>query len=532
MTEQVLGGRYRIVSHVAKGGMAEVYLGHDQLLDRPVAIKVLVPDLAPDATFVERFRREAQAAAGLNHHNVVSVYDFGQDDGAYYIVMEYVDGPTLRDIIRSEGPMAPTRVIEVGSEIAAGLAAAHQRDLLHRDMKPANVLMTASGNVKVADFGIARAAHSAREGLTMPGAVVGTATYLSPEQAMGEALDQRSDVYSLGMVLYEMLAGRAPFSGDTPVAVAYKQVNEVPPPPSTYNPDVPPSLDAIVMRALAKTPGKRQQSAEALRAELLDVRFGEAEPDATVVAAGAAGGAAGGAPLVDAAPTAVAAGPATSMMPPPTGVDMGPPPAGPPRRPMAPAPSPSPYGRRRLGALVLLLLAAVAAIALISTLGGDDNENAEPVTVPGVIGFDVNDAVAEINRVGLKPHTETKKELDGEIDTIVEQDPVGGTSAKKGDTVKLFLPAGSSETSITTTPTTEPTTTRAPSTTQATTPATAPPATAAPTTSPPVTPAPTTTPTVTAPPTTEATVTSVAFSIPVPGPDQSASGPQPGRGRD
>ncbi|MEA2828140.1 MAG: eukaryotic-like serine/threonine-protein kinase [Actinomycetota bacterium] len=525
MTEQVLGGRYRIVSHVAKGGMAEVYLGHDQLLDRPVAIKVLVPDLAPDATFVERFRREAQAAAGLNHHNVVSVYDFGQDDGAYYIVMEYVDGPTLRDIIRSEGPMAPARVIEVGAEIAAGLAAAHQRDLLHRDMKPANVLMTASGNVKVADFGIARAAHSAREGLTMPGAVVGTATYLSPEQAMGEPLDQRSDVYSLGMVLYEMLAGRAPFSGDTPVAVAYKQVNEVPPPPSVYNPDVPPALDGIVMRALAKRAADRQQSAEALRAELLDVQFGAAGSDATVVAAGAAGGAAGGTALVDATATAVVAGPATSMMPPPTGVDMGAP-VGPPPRPMGPAPSP--YGRRRLTAVVLVLLAAVAAIALISTLGGDDKK-AEPVTVPSVVGFDVNDAVAEINRVGLKPHTETKKELDGAIDTIVEQDPVGGATAKKGDTVKLFLPLGSSETSITTTPTTAPTTTDAPATTQSpqTTQATAPATTAATV----VTIPPTTAPQVTAPPTTGATVTSVVLSVPAPPPQQSASGP-PGRGRD
>src|SRR5205085_2704180 len=166
-------------------------------------IKVLVPDQAGDVTFVERFRREAQAAAGLNHHNVVSVYDFGQDDGAYYIVMELVDGPTLRDIIRAEAPLPPAKVIEIGAEIAAGLAAAHQHDLLHRDMKPANVLLIKTGTVKVADFGIARAAHSAREGLTMPGAVVGTATYLSNEQAMGEPLAPRSHVYSLRMVLDE-----------------------------------------------------------------------------------------------------------------------------------------------------------------------------------------------------------------------------------------------------------------------------------------------------------------------------------------
>ena len=487
MTEQVLGGRYRIVSHLAKGGMAEVYLGHDQLLDRQVAIKVLVPDEAGDATFVERFRREAQAAAGLNHHNVVSVYDFGQDDGAYYIVMELVDGPTLRDIVRSEAPLAPAKVIEIGSEIAAGLAAAHQQDLLHRDMKPANVLLTRTGNVKVADFGIARAAHSAREGLTMPGAVVGTATYLSPEQAMGEPLDQRSDVYSLGMVLYEMLAGRTPFTGDTPVAVAYKQVNEVPPPPSVYNPDVPPSLDAIVMRALAKDRADRQQSAEALRAELLDVRFGAAGSDATVVAAGAGAGIAAGTAtpagpppaLADATATAVVAGPATAMMGPPTGVETGPPPVGPP--PLARGPvrrDPAPYRRRQLTVVVVLVLAVLAIIVLASLLGGDDTEGA-PVTVPSVVGLDVNDAVAEINGVGLDPRTSTKDDLVGERDTIVEQDPIGGIVAKKGDRVNLYLPAGSSETSITTTPTTEPATTDVPDTTRATTPTTNAPATTA-----------------------------------------------------
>ncbi len=521
MSERVLGGRYRIVSHVAKGGMAEVFLGHDQLLDRPVAIKVLFPGLAVDPTFVERFRREAQAAAGLNHHNVVSVYDFGQDDGAYYIVMEYVDGPTLRDIVRGEGPLSPAKVIEIGAEIGAGLAAAHQEGVLHRDMKPANVLLTKTGSVKVADFGIARAAHSAREGLTMPGAVVGTATYLSPEQALGEPLDPRSDVYSMGMVLYEMLAGRTPFTGDTPVAVAYKQVNEDPPPPSVYNPDVPPTLDALVMRALAKNPAGRQQSAEALRAELLDVRFGAAGPEPTIVAAGAAGpeptivaagaaaGAAAATPMADVTATAIA-GPPTTMMGPPTGVDAGPPP-GPPRPPPTaaaprprpgPGPGPSPYRRRQVTVVVVVLLAGLAAIALASALGGDDKEGA-PVTVPPVVGMEVNDAVAEIHRVGLSPHTETKDDLVGERDHVAEQDPPGGTTAKEGDTVRLFLPAGSSETSITTTPTTGPPTTQAPATTQATTPTTQAPATTA------ATAPPTTAPVVTLPPTTTPVPTTV-----------------------
>ncbi len=512
MTERVLGGRYRIVRHIAKGGMAEVYLGHDQLLDRQVAVKVLVPDLARDPTFVERFRREAQAAAGLNHHNVVSVYDFGQDDGAHFIVMEYVDGPTLREIVQREGTLAPAKAIEIGAEIAAGLAAAHQKRLWHRDVKPANVLVTRKGNVKVADFGIARAAHSAREGLTVPGAVVGTATYLSPEQALGNDLDGRSDIYSLGMVLYHMLAGRTPFTGDSPVAVAYQQVNEVPPPPSVYNPDVPPALDAVVLRALAKDPAQRQQSAEALRAELLEVRFGADDQEPTVAApapaaaaaaaatAGTARGTGGGSPADATATTVAASGPPTAMMRPPAGVDVGPPPPGPPLV-LQPA---SMYRRRRMAVAAGLLLAAVlAVVVLASVLSGDDSPRA-PVTVPAVVGLGVNDAQSEIFDAGLKPRIELKDDLDGEQDRVAEQDPIGGSTAKEGDTVTLFLPAGSTNTSVTTPATTEPPATVAPTTTKATTTTQAPV-----TTIPATTVAPTTAPPTTSPPTTVAPATTV-----------------------
>jgi len=510
--EQVLGGRYRIVRHVAKGGMAQVYLAHDQLLDRQVAVKVLVPDLALDPSFVERFRREAQAAAGLNHHNVVSVYDFGQDDGAHFIVMEYVDGPTLRDIIRRDAPLPPAQVIEIGSEIAAGLAAAHQQGLWHRDVKPANVLMSQTGSVKVADFGIARAAHSAREGLTMPGAVVGTASYLSPEQALGEEVDLRSDVYSLGMVLYEMVAGRTPFAGDSPVAVAYKQVNEVPPPPSFFNPDTPPALDAVVLRALSKNPADRQQSAEALRAELLDVRFGGAGSEPTLAAAGQMAGAASGAvgvtppAMVDATATSVAtSGPPTAMLPPPTGVDLGPPPAGrPPAGPPPRARDPRVYRRRQATVVALVILVALAAIALASALGGGGGGGASgPVTVPSVVGFGVNDAVTAVSDAGLKPKIAVKDDLEGERDQVAEQDPIGGATAKKGDTVTLFLPAGSTDTSFTL-----PSTTAAPTTTQGTAPPTtqAPATTAAPVTAPPTTAAPVTVPPTTTPPPPATTV--------------------------
>src|SRR4051794_12438842 len=220
--------------------MAEVYVAEDELLSRTVAVKVLFPELAHDEAFVERFRREARSAASLNHHNIVSVYDFGEDDGSWFIVMEYVEGQTLRDIIRKEGPLDPARAAGLAGEVAAALAAAHAQGIIHRDVKPANVLIAAdSGTVKVTDFGIARAA-SARKGLTMPGTVLGTATYLSPEQAQGAEVDFRTDVYSLGMVLYEMLAGRPPFVGDSPVAVAYQHLSQTAPPPSEFNALVPP----------------------------------------------------------------------------------------------------------------------------------------------------------------------------------------------------------------------------------------------------------------------------------------------------
>ncbi|MDQ3898685.1 MAG: protein kinase, partial [Actinomycetota bacterium] len=318
MIDRVLSGRYRVVRHLARGGMAEVYLAHDQLLDRRVAVKVLFPELAEDGSFVERFRREARAAAGLNHPNIVSVFDFGEDDGSYYIVMEYVDGTTLRDIIRSEGPVEPARAAEVGADIAAALSVAHQHGIVHRDVKPGNVLIAnATNSVKVADFGIARAGDP-RESLTMTGAVMGTATYLSPEQAQGHPIDHRTDIYALGVVLYEMLAGRPPFSGDTPMAIAYKHLSELPMAPSTHNAAVPPALDGVVLRAMEKDPDARYASADELVADLLTVGQGVGGADPTVVAA-----------------PVVAAG-ATQMMPPVTDVATALPPAAP--APVAAAP--------------------------------------------------------------------------------------------------------------------------------------------------------------------------------------------------
>jgi serine/threonine-protein kinase len=275
MSSEVFSERYELVRHIARGGMAQVYLAQDLLLDRPVAIKVLFPELSSDPSFVERFRREAQAAANLSHANIVSIYDWGQGEHTYFIVMEFIDGQTLSSLIR-QGPLTPGRAAAIGADIAGALDFAHRRGVIHRDVKPGNVLIDRNGQVKVADFGIARAVSHASEGLTQTGAVMGTATYFSPEQAQGQPVDARSDVYSLGIVLYEMVTGRPPFSGDSPVAIAYKHVREYPVLPSTINESVPAEYEAIVMAAMAKDPEDRYQSAAELRDDL--ARFHHGQP--------------------------------------------------------------------------------------------------------------------------------------------------------------------------------------------------------------------------------------------------------------
>jgi tRNA A-37 threonylcarbamoyl transferase component Bud32 len=273
MAQRVLNDRYEIEQPLGRGGMAQVFRATDRVLGRPVAVKVLDRKYKDDAKFVTRFRREAQSAAGINHPNVVSVYDTGSEDGLHYIVMEYVDGDTLADLLQREGPLTAGRAVSIAEPVARALEAAHEKGMVHRDVKPGNIMVDRSGTVKVVDFGIARAA--ADDTLTQTGTVLGTAAYLSPEQAQGETVDARSDVYSLGCVLYEMTTGRPPFTADSTLAVAYKHVREDPVPPSRLNPDVPPELDAVVMTALAKDPAARYPSGGTMREALSAAATGE-----------------------------------------------------------------------------------------------------------------------------------------------------------------------------------------------------------------------------------------------------------------
>ena len=273
----IINDRYEIGKRIGRGGMAEIFQARDILLDRPIAIKVLFAEFATDPAFVERFRREAQAAANLNHPNIVGVYDWGKVNNTYYIAMEYVNGRTLADILKQSGKLTPMQVCDVMMEVAAALGSAHQSGVIHRDVKPGNILVSTTGQVKVADFGIARALGAGVEqGLTQTGAVMGTATYFSPEQAQGAFTDQRSDIYSFGVVMYEMLSGVAPFTGENAVAIAYKQVHEQATPINERVNSVPSGLAAIVKKCMYKSPDDRYTTAEDVRNELR--RFSQGIP--------------------------------------------------------------------------------------------------------------------------------------------------------------------------------------------------------------------------------------------------------------
>lgn len=448
----VLGGRYEVHKRLARGGMAEVFLARDQALDRPVAVKILFPEFAADPAFVERFRREAQAAANLSHPNIVSVYDWGTESGTYYIVMEYVEGQSLAEVIRDSGPLQPRRAAEIVFEVAGALGFAHQRGVVHRDVKPGNVLLSTTGVCKVTDFGIARALSSPADDLTQAGSVMGTATYFSPEQAQGFAVDARSDLYSLGVVLYEVLCGRAPFVGDTPVAIAYQHVQEWPPRPSQFVTGVPLGLESVILKLLAKKPEQRYLSADDLRADLrrfLDGQTTLAEEELARPGGGAGAAAAGavaGAAAAGAATTVHRATPAATTAVPPT------PPPAPAAPPTADDDDELEEPPTRTGlfvALVAVLLVGLGLLGfwLVRSLD-DDGTSGEEVLVASVRGMTRDDAVAELERQGFNPVVrEEASEVEPE-GLVFRQSPKENTPLEKGRDVVIWVSTGPSEVEV------------------------------------------------------------------------------------
>ena len=426
-TQRVFSGRYELTHLVARGGMAQVYRARDRLLDRPVALKVLFPELSVDRAFVERFRREAQAAANLSHPNIVPVFDWGEDGGTYYIVMEYIDGQPLSQALRSGGPLPPDRVAQMGARVADALAYAHRHGVVHRDVKPGNVLLTSDEQVKVTDFGIARAINT-EESLTQTGAVMGTATYFSPEQAEGVGVDARSDIYSLGVLLYEMVAGRPPFVGDSPVAVASKHVREQPPALSDLNPAVPPALEAVIAKAMAKSPSHRYQSAAELRTDL--ERFTEGRPVSAADPATTAMLAAASAHPGDTAPRGVpAALPATQTVP---ALAAG-------RR--ATEPKPRSHGWR----WALVLLAALVVLGLVAyfVLRGLGYIGTAKFTMPTLRGKSLASARSTLRSDGLVvSQVEYRTSTTFSRNQVISTDPESGAKVHKGEHIALVASKG------------------------------------------------------------------------------------------
>jgi beta-lactam-binding protein with PASTA domain len=389
--DTMIDGRYRVVARLGSGGMADVYCAEDTQLGRRVALKVLYRRFAEDAQFVERFKREASSAAGLSHPSIVGVFDRGEWDGTYYIAMELIEGRTLKDVIRERGPAPPEAAVDIAVQILRALKFAHQRGVVHRDIKPQNVLVDDDGRVKVTDFGIARAGAS---DMTETGSIMGTAQYLSPEQAQGRPVDARSDLYSVGVVLYEMLTGRVPFDAESPVTVALKQVSEAPIPPRELDPSIPPALEAVVLRTLEKEPELRYADADELIGALEAAR---------------------------ADPLAVPAAP-----PPIEEVveEEG-------RR----------FRRWWLWLLILLALAAIA-VGLYMTL------RTEQLTVPNVVGREEATAAAILNNRGFDVEIRRVVNEDVERGRVASQEPLPNTTAPEGSVVELVVSEGPGEATV------------------------------------------------------------------------------------
>jgi predicted Ser/Thr protein kinase len=419
--DDLLAGRYRMQDDIARGGMGRVIAAQDERLHRQVAVKLLKDELVQDPRFVERFRREARAVAALSHPNVATVFDYGEDDDCHFIVMEYADGKDLSRVLREDGPMSVDRAVRIAAQVCNALAHAHAAGVVHRDVKPANIIIGPGDRVKVTDFGIARAVGDAT--LTATGSVLGTAQYISPEQAAGGRVTPATDVYSLGIVLYEMLTGAVPFTGDSPVAVAMQQVNEDVPAPSSLNPEVPSSLDEVVARATRKDPAERYGDAKEMG-------------NAIVFAGGETADTAAGTVVSDAgvATTTVAESASTVW----------------------PIPG-SRWNPRRVGRWVLVILGSlllIAMIMLIVRLAGSVGEPAPDATPPAeatstvtipeeIIDIPYGEAKAMLE--SLDAGLEVTRELvehDAERDTVVDSNPPPLTEVEEGAAVTLYVASG------------------------------------------------------------------------------------------
>lgn len=442
----MLAGRYEIGRLIGRGGMAQVHIGYDTRLSRTVAVKVLRSDMATDPTFLGRFRREAQSVAALNHPAIVAVYDTGDEEigtpsGTVtlpFIVMEYVNGRTVHDLLSSGDPIPIDEAAHITAGVLSALEYSHREGIIHRDIKPGNIMLTPEGQVKVMDFGIARAMADAQSSMTQTNTVVGTAQYLSPEQARGERVDARSDLYSTGCLLYEMLTGRPPFTGDSALAVAYQHVSEAPKPPSQLTGDVPEALDRVVMKSLAKDREDRYQDAAQFRSDLLAAARGQ-QVTAPATATYAV-------PAAVPPTAATVAAPAYAAPNPPTGE----------YRPPATGEYPVEPQRKSTAWLWAVIVLLIAALAFVGYRVFFDNEpEPEPtettvmVTVPDLEGLDQRAATARLEELKLKPNIDEPVESD-EIDAglFVESDPPAGTEVEEGATVTLRFSSGVGEVEV------------------------------------------------------------------------------------
>lgn len=434
----VLGGRYRLTRQIAVGGMGEVWAAHDESLQRDVAIKVLREEFAGDTGFLERFRTEARNAGSLSHEGIAALFDYGEQDGSAFLAMELIIGEPMSDLLEREPVLPPRRLLPILAQTARALHAAHQAGVVHRDVKPGNILLTPTGKVKITDFGVSLSHNQVP--MTATGMVMGTAQYLSPEQARGETVDARSDLYSAGCLLFELLTGRPPFVGDSPVAVAYQHVREIAPAPSSVASDVPEVLDRICAKALAKERDARYSSAAEFRADLEAAARGGVVAAPPVVPAALGAGAATQVMSPDAATTQLMPGdapawaptsPGTAVLPPPDPEDE----------------EPEKKSKRWLW-ITLSVIAALAVAGLVYLLAQDRTPPPETVPVPTVAGLSEDDAVAAIQEVGLNPVRKAEASTEVEAGTVISSTPDAGEEVEEGSDVTYVVSTGPSSVEV------------------------------------------------------------------------------------